>query len=282
MKFKKFKPFSETYLFDDATLTEEFPPYLSEPVGNWMKGCMNYHSLIEDRPDEIFSSASHLTLGFRQSLQLDLRRTFPQKTNEFIYEVTGNMDLCRNVLAYILQKYCYDQQGSILETILRRGSSAYTVIRLKEEIGEYEKGFLDLGWYVPEIVKEEARELISSEKLLRNAWHDCYKLNPEPSACVSKCIDFLEGFLRDKYWPNEKRTPSIWEIIKRFNKDPDLLKLLQFKGDSFLEDKTKILSLLVGTSKIRSEHTTGEGRDATPEEAIFVLHTTIYIWNLMR
>lgn len=269
-----FKPFSETYKFDETVLTKDFPDYLADPIVTWLKACFRHYDLVEQSyrdPD--------LDLGFKQQLQLTLRRTFPADENRFIAIVMSDPDLVCNVLSYLLQNYCTQDYANTLRKILRKGSSAYTVLDTASDIQSYQTGVFELGWQVPPIVGEQSKEAIEANELLMDAWNECYKHDPNPSAAVSKSIDFLEGFLRDKYHPEMDRTPSLHQFVKEFTKDSSHLI---FKGSSFLDDTTKLISLLDGTSKIRAEHTTGEGREATSEEAEFVLHTTIYIWNLMR
>jgi hypothetical protein len=270
-----FKPFSETYKFDETVLTKDFPAYLAESVETWLRACIRKYNL---RDSSNYRSTS-IDPGFKQQLQLALRRTFSADEDRFIATVISDPDLLCNVMSYLLQKYCEQDYANTLRIILRRGSSAYTVLETANDIQSYQIGVFELGWQVPPIVSEQSKDAIEANDLLMEAWNECYKHNPSPSSAVSKSIDFLEGFLRDKYHPEMDRTPPIYQYVKDFTKDPSSLS---FRGSSFLSDTTKLIALLEGTSKIRAEHTTGEGREATSEEAEFVLHTTIYLWNLMR
>lgn len=269
-----FRPFSETYKFDKSVLTKEFPDYLFEPVVTWLVLYLKKYELLSSRYRD-----AEIDVAFRQKLQLEFQRTFPASPRIFINNLKNDPDLLCNILSYFLQTYCQQDMAARLKGILRNGSSAYTVLETANNIRSYDSGVFELGWQVPQIVNEQSKDALEANDLLMDAWNECYKHNPNPSAAVSKSIDFLEGFLRDKFHPEMDRTPPIHQYVKEFTKDSSQLT---FRGSTFLDDKTKLIAILDGTSKIRAEHTTGQGREATLEEAEFVLHTTIYLWNLLR
>jgi hypothetical protein len=274
-----FKPFTEKYRFDKSILTEDFPDYLAEPVSVWLYRSLDRHDLLETKQTKSYRTDEFLVPSFRHTLQLDFQRTFSSNARLFVNEVLGDSELFCNILAYVLQNHSTVSEARDLERILRMGSSAYMVMEMGDDLSDWQRGVCNLGWRVPAVVQEEAREALAANELLKDAWNECYKRTPNPSLCVSKCTDFFEGFLRDLYSPDEERTPPIVRYVKDFEKDPSELV---FKGSDFLEDKSKVIALMEGTSKIRAEHTTGKGRPATYDEAVFVLHTTIYLWNLMR
>lgn len=270
-----FKPFGETYDFSETPLIEDFPDYLLDPLVQWIHATLARRGLILDL--QLNSNYHRVKKEFRHKLQLTFRERFSSEWPDFIREIASDRDLLCNFLAYLLQGYCRSDDADALEDILRQGSSAYTVTKTKTD--EDALTSYDLGWYVPKAVQQQAAEALSENDLLLNAWNDCYKIKPNYRRSVSTCADFLEGYLRDQYWHDEKRTPSLSTAIKRLQKDTSLLK---FRGDTFVEDKVGLLKLLQGVAQIRGEHQTGTGREPTPAEAEYVLHTTIYIWNLMR
>jgi hypothetical protein len=93
---------------------------------------------------------------------------------------------------------------------------------------------------------------------------------------VSRSCDFLEKFLGTKYFPQDPK-PQLKKFVHAFEADPSKLS---YKGDSLVKPKSGITSLLREASDIRGQHTQGKGRKPTRQEAEFVLHTTIYVWNL--
>ena len=54
------------------------------------------------------------------------------------------------------------------------------------------------------------------------------------------------------------------------------------KADTFIKDKSKVIALLQGIANIRGEHTTGEGREPTADEAEFIVSTAIYLYTLLE
>lgn len=273
----KFKPFTKDFDFNGSTLTESFPDYLIIPITRWVAGVLSGNDLIYSRG--ISGPVQSIKEDFADNLQITLHRVFPRPWGNFISEVFSNNRLLCNFLALLLQNYCNARDATILEVILRKGGSAYSVERTDNNSSEYDRGVYDLVKRVPEVLKLQSRKSLSENQLLLEAWNDCYKHNPSYSDVVTKCDDFIEGFLRDKYWPTEKRTKSLVLCIKEFKKNPDILS---FKGSDFINDKTHLISLLGGISNIRSQHTTGTGRTPKPDEAEYILHSTIYIWSLMR
>jgi hypothetical protein len=273
-----FRPFGDKYSFDKTVLTEDFPDYLLEPVTEWAYDIMYNSTLINTFNG--LDSTRYVDSAFRQDLQLRLREAYSEDWSNFISQMTSTSDRLCNFLAYLLQNYSNARWAARLEAVLRLGSSAYTVAKVRKDAEEYiSAGVYDLAWYVPSAVRQEAEAALLENEILLAAWNDCYRLKPSYSSCVSSCNDFLEGYLRDKYWPQEKRTLSIYSSIKKLEANPDLLR---FRGDSFLKDKTRLIALLEGISKIRGQHKSGAGRSPTKSEAEYVLHTTIYVWNLLN
>jgi hypothetical protein len=55
---------------------------------------------------------------------------------------------------------------------------------------------------------------------------------------------------------------------------------LNFKGDTVIKNKDNLLDLIDNVASFRGMHTAGKGKKPNKDEAEYILHTTIYIWNL--
>ena len=108
------------------------------------------------------------------------------------------------------------------------------------------------------------------------AWQLAYSRKPDDERVVTKCCNFLEGYLGKKYFPKDPK-PQLKKFVHAFQNKPSMLKYL---GDTIVNPKNALTDLLVNVSDIRGQHTEGNGRTPTHEEAIFVLHATIFIWNI--
>jgi hypothetical protein len=272
----KFSPFGKEYDFSSAPLTESFPNYLAGPISRWI------HDYLVDRA-LVYSSVyqdSRISQVYLDSMQLIFRRVFAFSEKDFYIDLFSNPILTTNVLAFMVEN-CFDSRPAVaLENLLKTGGSAYRIEITKIKIDENStRTECRLMRRVPEIVEEASRKALNANDLLMEAWHVYYKHSPDYNGTVSKCNDFMEGYLTKEFWPSEPRTRSIFSIVQELTKNPDKL---DFKGAGFLKDKTRLIALLEGISKIRGEHTSGEGRKPSPEEAEYILHTTIYIWNLME
>jgi hypothetical protein len=129
---------------------------------------------------------------------------------------------------------------------------------------------------VPELVHEQAKNALDENSLLLDAWLSCYGRDPDYEKTVSRCCDALERFFKDKYWPKDPK-PQLGKFVAQFSQTPDILN---YKGMSLIDPKNLVTDLLKDFPNIRGQHTAGKGRKPTPDEAEFVLHTTIYLWNL--
>ncbi len=142
----------------------------------------------------------------------------------------------------------------------------------------------DLGGYilvrrVPDAVKAQAEVAIKSNDLMRDAWNQCYKMPPDYTKAVRLTSDFVEGLLRDKFWSGRSKPYTVGQACQIFSKDDSFL---HFKADTFIKDKSKVIALLQGIANIRGEHTTGEGREPTADEAEFIVSTAIYLYTLLE
>jgi hypothetical protein len=210
-------------------------------------------------------------------LQILFRESVPEDWNNFLIWLFKDSERLTNFLALCLQNYAQKSNASALEKILAFGGSAYTVTKMRSEASDYERGVYDLTLRVSEPVAEISKKSLQASSVLMEAWNSCYSRNPDYEKVVSRCCDFIEGFLRDKYWPGDGKTKSITIAMKEFVKKPGML---HYKGSTFINKPEDLISLLSGVGYIRGQHTTGKGRKPTSDEAEFILHTTIYIWNL--
>ncbi len=142
----------------------------------------------------------------------------------------------------------------------------------------FDKGNADLVERVPTIIREASESAINGEVQLREAWASCYSVNPDYEKTVSKCCDVLEKIWRDKYFPKDP-TPNIAKFVASFKTDASKLS---YKGSSIADPKNLLTNLAEKFSSIRGQHTAGTGRAPTKEEAEFVLHYSIFVWNSER
>ena len=113
---------------------------------------------------------------------------------------------------------------------------------------------------------------------MREAWLACYSRNPDYEKTVSKATDALETLYKTKYFPTDTK-PNLAKFLNDFAQNPGQLR---FKGDSLVIPKNQLAELSRAFVPIRGHHTSGTGRSPTKEEAEFVLHYAIFIWNISR
>lgn len=270
----RFKPFTGKYHFQDDPLLKDYPEFLASPIADWLYRCLQYTQAIKDDP---MYNKSYLQRSFKNSLQLLFRETVPDDWNSFLAWLFKDAERLTNFLALCLQNYAQEEHARTLEVILANGGSAYAVTKTTPSAGDYDRGVYNLTMRVPEVVQAMSAHALQASDVLAEAWSACYARNPDYEKTVSRCCDFIEGFLRDRYWPSEKKTKSIAVAVKEFRSVPNLLK---YKGSSFVQDPEDLINLLSGVGDIRGQHTTGKGRKPTLEEAEYILHTVIYAWNL--
>jgi len=272
----KYKPFNSKYDYKDAVLIKDYPDYFHDPISDWIFDVAEADCLYVGSH---FPDVYYLYDEFGNNLQRKFREKFPREWSEFVEYVLFDPDRTTEILALCLQNYAKIDEADKLEDILNEGGSAYCVVKTDDDAADYEKGVYDIEYRVSEIVKEQSLETLEKNKLVKDAWKSCFARKPDYEGVASKCNDFSEGYFRDKYWPEKKRTYSIYQCIEKFKKKPDML---EFIGDGFFKNKTHLIELLNGISNVRGEHSTGTGREPTQEEAEYILHTTIYIWNLIE
>lgn len=268
----KFKPATSKYIFSSNELTREFPPHLQTPITTWIKDVMESAS--------IWSRASFRAIDeeFLNSLDLLLREPvpFPRDHKDFLGFVLRDPDRTINIIALCLQNYANPFQASKMENILATGGSAYAVMFVVDKPNSYDHGISDIVDRVPEIVVESSEKILSSNDLIKEAWHSCYSRNPDYEKTVGKCVDALEGLFKAHYFPADTK-PSLGRFLKDFTANP--LKLT-FQGETLVNPKSILTNLATEFIPVRGHHTSGTGRAPTKEEAVFVLHYTIFVLQI--
>lgn len=278
----KFEPFDNEFIFDESLLTEEFPNYLMPGVKKWVFDTLSIHSLFSGR-----IGLGQVLDDFIHPLNRSLRKNIPSNDTQFWANISSNVILFRNVLSFMLQNVADINDARELEKILIEGSSAYSVefikgnevrgIRTSKGETIFEHVSAKLTYRVAPIVKKQADETIRNERLLGQAWEFYYGLESDDEKTVVRSTDALSGLLRDQFFPDEKR-PVLGTILNKISEDPSKYP---FPANSIYETKD-LIKLMKQFSKIRGNHQKGTGRMPTHEEAGFVLHLTITIFQLFK
>lgn len=247
---------------------------MRQPIANWFWEVLGDNSMV-------FASSSYarkqwLSESFRDSLQVRFREEFPPAWPDVLAFTFGDRDRTTNFIALCLQNFANQNEAYKLEVILSQGGSAYEVIKTDKSASEYDEGVYDLAERVSEVVKKQSEQALEDSELLKEAWDSCFSRSPDYERVVSRSSDFLEAFLGKIYFPDDTR-PQLKKFVHAFERKPEIL---DYKGDSVVDPKSNLTSLLKEASNIRGQHIAGKGREPTKEEAEFVLHSTIYIWNL--
>ncbi|NCQ65312.1 MAG: hypothetical protein COZ34_01355 [Candidatus Pacebacteria bacterium CG_4_10_14_3_um_filter_34_15] len=274
----KFNPFGKKYKFKQDVLISNFPSYFYKPISNWLFGVLESGNVIFQSNRYGSYGVYYANSKFIDKFQITFRELFPQKFDELVSFIIQEQDRTTNFLAFCLQNFSNSYQALELEKILSEGGSAYEVIQVDKKTSEYEKGGHDLAERVSPIVKKESEKALSENEILQSAWVYCYSQNPDYEKTVSRSCDFLEGFLGKLYFPKDPK-PQLTKFVYAFESNPEKLT---YKGESIVVPKSNLTSLLREASNIRGQHTKGKGRKPTKQEAEFILHTTIYIWNLHK
>jgi len=272
----KFQPFGSRYDFSKGVLIKNFPDYMRTTIENWLWKLLKGVYVAKMSEHYLTRGRRYLESSFLNDMQIQFREVFPQLWNEAIRFIFLDQDRTANFLALCLQNYAKAEHASELERILSQSGSGYEVTKTVKGASEYSRGVYDLVERVSPVVKEQSEKALSDNAILEEAWKYCYSRNPDYDKVVSKSCDFLEGFLGKRYFPKDPK-PQLKKFVHAFEQTPELLS---YNGDSIVNPKSNLTSLLKEASNIRGQHTAGKGRQPTKEEAEFVLHTTILIWNM--
>ncbi len=266
----RFKPVTSKYVFDNTELIRDFPSYLQLPIASWTA------EVLKNGGIWTHNSYNPIDHDFLNELDLRFRERFPRDSNEFLGFVLADPERTVNMLALCLQNYALTPEARNLEHILATGGSAYAVMFMSNDPKNYDRGVSDIVERVPEVVRESSHKILDANELLRQAWHSCYSKNPDYEKTVNKAVDALEGLFKQKYFPADSM-PSLGKFVKAFETNP---KPLSFHGDSLLNAKNYLTKLAENFIPIRGHHTSGTGRAPTKEEAVFVLHYAIFVFQL--
>ena len=261
-----FEPFDDTYKFDKTILTENFPDYQLTSIKAWMRSLLTEHGILKYVTGSYLLENSSFILPLNQAM----RKTFASFWEGFWSDCTKDISTMRNVISYILQNHAYKRDGEKLEGILGETSSAYSV-----ELGSDTK--LKLVYRVSPVAKKQAEDVFTDSELVAQAWESHYGIKPDDEKTITRATDALAGILRDKYFPDENR-PQLGTLLGKMRQKPELYPL----PASDLYDTDKFLELMKDFSKIRGNHKTGTGRSPSHEEAGFVLHFTIMLFQLLK
>ncbi len=272
----KFKPFGKKYDFKENILTCDYPEYMTTSLKDWLWDVLKKNDKVATANSYLTHNSCYIKPDFLNILCIKFREKFPQEWSSFIIFTFQDSLRTSNILAFFLQNFANGYDANQLEYFLSEGGSAYEVILSDKKTSEYDKGVYNLIERVPEVVKKQSNRAISDNDLLQEAWTFCYSINPDYEKVVTRCCDFLETYFKKIYFLNDPK-PQLKKFIHSFETTPNVLS---YKGDSIVEPKSNLTSLLKEASNIRGQHTGGQGRKPTKPEAEFVLHTTIYIWNL--
>lgn len=270
-----FKPLSKRYEFDD-TLSMDIGAHIKEPIINWMRDLLKDMQIYVDEsawgPSH---SPAHITSRFKEVLQVNLREVFPQRWGNFVEFVMNDKDRTLTIIQWSLVHYAKQSDANRLEWILSNAGSGYAVKKVNQQASEYDRGAYDLVERVPEVVKKASEAALSAHSELMRAWVACYGIKQNYNEAVGACQNVLESMLRDKYLPKDTKA-QLGKLIG----DIKAGKKLDFLGSDILSDSNVMLDLIEKVPGYRGLHKAGTGQDATKSVAEYVLHTTIYLWNL--
>jgi hypothetical protein len=256
-------------------LTKDFPEYLFGQLERLFTQALRQEGYLVYKQDEYYNYVLRLNDDFHNALCTIFKESCPEDWDNFIDFIKQDTEKTKHFIIFVISIISYQKNDTInkLENILRRNDSAYKVAyNTKQQDFKLEDR-------VPSIVEKQSKKALSDNDLLNQAWVKCYNSkNQNYDGVVRDCCSFLETFLGELYFPNDPK-PQITKFIKDFEQNPDKLK---YKGSTIVDPKNTISSLLKNIANIRGDHTgnRGNGRYPTSEEAEFILHTTIYIWNL--
>ncbi len=272
----KFKPFGKKYDFDNSVLVRDFPVFMHNPLSDWIADVLNTTNGVVEI--DSYYNYRYIVSSVHNNFQLILREKVPNKLHDFISFALEDSDRTANVLTLLLQNFADERDAQNLSKILEVSGSAYDVFKSEKDASEYDKGAYILIERVDKIVNEVSKTALESSSLLSDAWKYCYSRSPDYEKTVTRVCDFLESFLGKIYFPNDPK-PQLKKFIHSFEENP---VVLAYKGDTIVTPKNLLTNLLKEVSNIRGQHTEGKGRQPTKDEAIFVLHTSILIWNLHK
>lgn len=273
----KFKPVTKKYIFDKELLFKNYPAHIVPAIATWIKKVL-LEVDIWKYPNSIYPGESIIDYDFLNYLDINFRERFPRDPDKFLSFIFQDSDRTTNFLALCLQNYAQAFMVIELEDILCTGGSGYTIIFTKDNPSQYEKGVATIIDRVPEIIKKASEQILNNEELIKEAWINYYSRTHDYSKTVNKCVDALESLFKRKYFPKDTK-PTLGKFIKDFITSP---QKLSYEGNSIIKPKNLLTNLASEFITIRGHHTSGTGRQPTKEEALFVLHYTIFVFSIHK
>jgi hypothetical protein len=272
----RFKPLTEKYDFNGESLVEHYPDYIRVPVANWIRDTLWEAEIWYDAGD-IYRDI-RLKSDFLDNLNILFRENFPRTAEAFLSFVFLESERSTDIINLCLQNYATTSQSRELESILERGGSAYAVlITNTSPISQYTKGVSKLTRRVPAVVLAASQQALTEEVMLNEAWSACYSRNPDYERVVSRCCDVLEKTW-NKYFPTDLK-PQVKKFVHGLRAKATNFT---YKGSTVVSPANLVTDIAETFSDIRGQHSSGTGRAPSKDEAEFVLHYTIFIWNIER
>lgn len=269
----KFKPLSKKYQFDDTLITS-FPGFMHQPIVNWLEDILKRKNLLV-APDIMYPGKRYITNAFREMLHVNLRETYPQAWGDFVNFILADTDRTLTILQWCLNYHANARDANNLEWLLSNSGSGYEVEKTSKDASEYTEGVYDLIERVSGATKQAAKDALTQNDQLLNAWRACYGRNPNYKEVVQQSQNVLEELLRDKYLPKDKKA-QLGKLIT----DIKAGKTLSYKGSDVPSSSNTLLNLIDNVAIYRGVHTAGSGKNPSKQQAEYILHTTIYVWNL--
>lgn len=270
---------------DDSinSVTEGFPPFLQNAVFRWIKFHVQNHT-----PESAVSNYLHTTIDdmFNAKISSVLRRNLGDTLEEHLRSISIDPRLTAEYINYLLQAYPDARSAQELRGILNEANSEYTVHFRTSTQASNSQGLPDPEWHTVSAslqfrVSEEAEAQIAKLKdyeRMQQAWNDLYDTSQRnlPSV-VQKSMDELAGAIRDRLYPDDKKT-NLSDYVSRIERDIDTLDLP--KKDKI--DWPVLVKSVAGFVNSRSMHNTGTDSDPDYADAHTVLHLCIASIIILR
>ena len=277
-----YNPITESFKgsFESKGLVDGFPEYFHQEIARWLAGVVedlegNYYQSYYNN-NNLFNLRN--TTPIKRMLQMfdifvnsplfpaienAIRHSIPCHHNDFF----RNKDLCLEVLNFVVQK-CRIGHAQTLENILFKGGHAYKVANIgTEQVGLVKR--------VSDELESASKKALSESELLREAWNCFYRKEPDFDGTVSKCIDALETKIKQKYYPDDLK-PSFGKFLNQMKGD----SRVNYAGAAVDSDK-KLFEICLPFVNFRAQHTSGTGQKPSKEDAEFILHTSILLYNMI-
>lgn len=266
---------SEKYVFDNDTLVEGFPIYMRSSITLWLRTLFKKNNfLVHD-----FQENSRITPNTIAMLERNLRTEVARNFLALAQNMYDDEEFGKATLDLLLDKYGAQPVdalktklfGEVLEEFLRTAGSAYMA-------AENENGRWGLFRRVDDITSMQAKPAIAQDMHLKKAWNLCYGANPNPSESIKESTNAIEGMLKSQYFNSETKKITFGQMLGKVRN-----KGFSFVGsDTMVDSPEELLDLMKKFTKKRGEHVENGCDYGTYDEAVYTLHTAIYVWTLCR